>query len=642
MNLFTRFLRFARNYTMTLLVALLLVFISTAMSLPMPHLGGILIDQVAGFEKLQEVVQEAAEGTSADAGSEQLITPDMLQARQNEAWRYVIFICLVMVGLHVAGSFIGYSRAMMLMFVGNRVVYDVRRRVFRHLQRLSLRYFDANPHGRIMARVLYDVEAIQGVMSQNLVDLVTNFVTVVVIMFLLFFFNWRLAFFAVGIMPLYVIIFMAFKNKIRRAASEARDQYAEVYSTLSESVSGVKIVKSFARESSEVRKFTTECRQSIQLNMNTGRWRTLLGIAANSVTVLANVAVLFFGGREVLLENRMTMGELIAFRTYLTMLYAPILALVTINDTINTAMTAVERIFETLDTVPDVTERSDAKRIGRVEGRVEFEKIGFSYEAGDQVLTDINFIAEPGTATALVGPSGSGKTTAVHLIPRFYDPTEGRILLDGMDLRDISLRSLRNNIGMVLQESFLFMGTLRENIKYGRPDASDDDVIQAAIAANCHDFIMEFPDGYETLVGERGTRLSGGQRQRIAIARALLRNPRILILDEATSALDSESEALIQEALDKLMKNRTSFSIAHRLSTVMNANTILVLEQGRIVEQGTHAELANAGGLYAKLCEVQFKRGQEAIDQFEASKREGAAGDEGGKRRGRRHRSPEE
>jgi len=297
------------------------------------------------------------------------------------------------------------------------------------------------------------------------------------------------------------------------------------------------------------------------------------------------------------------------------MLYTPIIALVTVNDTINWVMTAVERIFETLDTVPDLQERRDAIRLGRVVGKVEFDKITFAYEAGEPVLEDISFVAEPGSSTALVGPSGSGKTTLVHLVPRFYDPIGGRVLLDGLDLRDVTISSLRNNIGMVLQESFLFSGTLRENIKYGRPEATDEEVVQASIAANCHDFIMELPDGYETLVGERGTRLSGGQRQRLSIARALLRNPRILILDEATSSLDSESEALIQEALDNLMKGRTTFTIAHRLSTVMNADTILVLDQGKIVERGIHAELATAGGLYERLCEVQFKRAQEKVEE---------------------------
>ena len=578
-------------------MALLLVFIGTALTLPLPTLTGKLIDKVGVFEGVKKVHGANLEAIRADA------------------LHYVVYSCVLMIALAVAGALVTYARALILLFVGNRIVYDVRRRVFRHLQKLSLRYFESNPHGRIMSRVLYDVESVQSVLSGGIVDIISNLVTVVVVIVVLFTMNWKLGFFAVGVLPLYVVNFLFFRGRIRHAAADAREQYSEIYSTLSEAVSGMKIIMSFARENAEARRFVNECRQSIRLNMITGRWQNILGIGAGLLTTVANVVVLLIGGHEVLIAGTMTMGQLIAFRTYLTMLYTPIIALVTVNDTINTVMTAVERIFETLDTVPDVAQRSDAIRLGRVEGKVEFDHLSFGYEPGELVLDDINFVAEPGSSTALVGPSGSGKTTLIHFIPRFYDPTGGRILIDGHDLRDVTLTSLRLNIGMVMQESFLFAGTLRENIKYGRPEAGDEEVVQASLAANCHDFIMEFPDGYETLVGERGTRLSGGQRQRISIARALLRNPRILILDEATSALDSESEAQIQEALDRLMQGRTTFTIAHRLSTVMEADTILVLEDGKIVERGKHEELATAGGLYAHLCEIQFKKAQDKVDE---------------------------
>lgn len=597
MPLYIRFLRLARNYRSRLGMALLLVFVGTALTLPLPLLTGRLIDKVGIFEGLKKANGAGLEAVRADA------------------MHFVIYTCILMIALAIAGAITTYARAILLLFVGNRIVYDVRRRVFRHLQKLSLRYFESNPHGRIMARVLYDVEAVQSVLSGGIVDIVSNVVTVIVIIIVLFTMNWKLGLFAVGVLPLYVVNFLFFRGRIRHAAADAREQYSEIYSTLSESVSGIKIIMSFARENAEARRFVNECRQSIRLNLVTGKWQNILGIGAGLLTTVANVAVLLIGGHEVLIRGTMTMGQLIAFRTYLMMLYTPIIALVTVNDTINTVMTAVERIFETLDTVPDLTERRDAIRLGRVEGRVEFDKLSFGYEPGELVLDDICFVAEPGSSTALVGPSGSGKTTLIHFIPRFYDPTGGRILVDGHDLRDVTVTSLRNNIGMVMQESFLFSGTLRENIKYGRPEANDEEVVQASMAANCHDFIMEFPDGYETLVGERGTRLSGGQRQRISIARALLRNPRILILDEATSALDSESEAQIQEALDRLMKGRTTFTIAHRLSTVMEADTILVLEDGKIVERGKHEELATAGGLYAHLCDIQFKKAQDKVDE---------------------------
>jgi len=304
---------------------------------------------------------------------------------------------------------------------------------------------------------------------------------------------------------------------------------------------------------------------------------------------------------------------------YQGMLFGPVISLVTINATIQNVMAAVERIMDTLDTVPDIKDKPTAKSPAYIEGKVEFRRADFAYEPGQPVLEDITFVAEPGKMVALVGPSGGGKSTLVNLIPRFYDPTSGEVLVDDIDLRDMRGSTLRRNIGMVLQETFLFHGTLRENIKYGKPEATDEEVLQAAIAANAHDFIMEFPDGYETEVGERGVRLSGGQRQRISIARAILRNPRILILDEATSALDSESEFLIQQALGELMKGRTSFVIAHRLSTVMNADLILVLDEGRIVERGVHAELATKpDGLYAHLCEIQFKRAEEKLKEYQA------------------------
>jgi ABC-type multidrug transport system fused ATPase/permease subunit len=317
--------------------------------------------------------------------------------------------------------------------------------------------------------------------------------------------------------------------------------------------------------------------------------------------------------------NAMTYGDLLAYLGYQGMLFGPVIALVTINQTIQYVMAAIERIMDTLDTVPDIKDKPTAKSPAYIEGKVEFRKADFAYEPGQPVLEDIAFIADPGRMVALVGPSGGGKSTLVNLIPRFYDPTSGEVLVDDIDLRDMRGSTLRRNIGMVLQETFLFHGTLRENIKYSKPEATDEEVLQAAIAANAHDFIMEFPDGYETEVGERGVRLSGGQRQRISIARAILRNPRILILDEATSALDSESEFLIQQALGELMKGRTSFVIAHRLSTVMNADLILVLDEGRIVERGVHAELATKPeGLYAHLCEIQFKRAEEKLKEYQA------------------------
>ncbi len=602
MSLLLRILVFARRYRWMLAWALFLVFVATALNMVTPYLFGLLVDRIAGYEKLGELGN---------------VPPVELSAYRDEAWVFLLLICGVILAVATIATLTTYPQQMMLIFAGNRIVYDIRRRLFRHLQHLSMRYFDSNPHGRIMSRVLYDVEAVQGIVSSQLVEIVTNVITLTVAIVVLFIYNVRLASIAVGILPLYVFNFLLIRQHIRHSAAEAREQYSQIYTTLSESISGIKVVKSFTRESSEARGFAREVRESIGMNMRLGHWRIVLHIGANVITRLANIGILLYGGYMVLYTGEITMGDLVAFRSYQSMLYTPVIMLVTINNQIQVVLAAIERIFETLDTSPDIEERRDAIKLEKIEGRVEMEHVDFAYEPGELVLDDINFIAEPGTVTALVGPSGSGKSTLVHLIPRFYDPTNGRVLMDGHDLRDVSISSLRRNIAMVMQEDFLFMGTLRENIKYGRPEATDEQVLQAAVAANAHDFIMEYPDGYESMVGERGTRLSGGQRQRISIARAILRDPRILILDEATSALDSESEALIQEALEHLMKNRTTFTIAHRLSTVMNADIILVLDEGRIVERGKHVELATAGGVYQMLCEVQFSQAAEKMREHE-------------------------
>jgi subfamily B ATP-binding cassette protein MsbA len=565
---------------------------------------GDLSDRITPFQKLSLADQEA---TRAD-----LLT-------------FLTYVCVAVLGLRVLTAGVGYVRTMSLMFVGQRVLFDVRAAIYRHLQRLSLRYYESRSTGRIMARVLYDVDAVQQILSGGLVDMLSNLITVTVILPYLFVLNSKLALIALAFLPLYVVNFFLLKKQIRRAAAEVRDQYSEVYSTLHESIAGVKVVKAFVRERHEARRFARELREQVRLGMRSGRWNTLMGIGAHLITGLASVVVLYLGGQMVLTARHgvdphaLTFGELVAFQQYMGQLFGPVIALVTVNQTIQRVLAAIERIADTLDTVPEIKDAASARGPSAITGSVEFRNVDFSYEPGQLVLEDVSFVAEPGQTIALVGPSGGGKSTLVNLIPRFYDPLAGQVLVDGIHLKQFRLTALRRNIGMVLQETFLFHGTLRENIKYGKPDATDEEVIQAAIAANAHDFIMEFPDGYETEVGERGVRLSGGQRQRISIARAILRNPRILILDEATSALDSESEYLIQQALAELMKSRTSFVIAHRLSTVMNADLILVLDEGRIVERGRHEELATKPeGLYAHLCEIQFKRAEEKLREYQA------------------------
>ncbi len=611
MDLFLRLLKFAARYRTGIIFSIVLVFVTTGLGMVPPYMTRLLVDsQLSNYHSL--------------TAAQQLTVRD-------ELWGLVLAVCAGLLGVRVALAIVGYVRSMIMVVIGNRVVFDIRQQLYRHLQRLSMRYFETRSTGRIMTRILYDVQAVQQTLTGNLVDIVTNITTILFVFVLVFTINWRLGFLAVMVLPLYVLNFLLWQPVIRHASREAREQFSAVSGQLNDAISGIRVIKAFTRERSESRRFVHEIREIIEFNVLAGRARTWLGVISTFLTGLASILVIYVGGREILYANRMTYGELIQFNAYLTMLYQPIIALVTINEQIQTAMTAIERIFELFDTSPEIQERRNAIILRKCEGRVEFDHVGFSYDPSEDVLEDVTFSAEPGTVTALVGRSGSGKSTLVNLIPRFYDPTRGRLLLDGMDLRDLQLTSLRKQIGMVMQESFLFAGTLRDNIKYGRPNAADAEVVQAAIAANAHDFITEFPDGYETRVGERGTRLSGGQRQRISIARAILRNPRILILDEATSALDSESEAAIQEALEYLMQGRTTFTIAHRLSTVMNADEIIVLDYGRVVERGTHAELATAGGIYEMLCDVQFRQAVEKMEEHEEALR----ADQEGKGRGR-------
>ncbi len=620
MALFLRLLKFAVRYRAGIALAIALVFVTTGLGMVPPYLTRLLVDsQLSNYHTL-----DAAARISV----------------QDDLWALVLMVCGALFGVRLSIAIVGYVRQMIMVVIGNRVVFDIRQQLYRHLQRLSMRYFESRSTGRIMTRILYDVNAVQQTLTGNLVDIITNSTTILFVFALVFAINWRLALIAVAVLPLYVMNFLIWRPQIRHASREAREQFSAVSGQLNDAISGIRIIKAFTRERSEARRFVHEIREIIELNIQAGRARTFLGVISTLLTGVASIVVIYVGGREILFAGRMSYGELIQFNAYMGMLYAPIIQLVTINDQIQVAMAAIERIFELFDTAPDIQERRNAVVLRDCEGEVEFDHVYFSYDPSEEVLSDVTFTAEPGTVTALVGRSGSGKSTLINLIPRFYDPTRGRILLDGADLRDLQITSLRKQIGMVMQDSFLFAGTLRDNVKYGRPDAPDNEVVQAAIAANAHEFITEFPDGYETRVGERGTRLSGGQRQRISIARAILRNPRILILDEATSALDSESEAAIQDALEKLMQGRTTFTIAHRLSTVMNADEILVLDYGEVVERGTHAELATAGGIYEMLCDVQFRQAVEKMEEHEEALMEERKENERNKKNGRASEEP--
>lgn len=572
MNLYLRLLNYVRPYLPRLLLAVLCTCLAAGCNLYLPWIIKDVVDKV-------------------------LVQKDVRMLYLIAASIVVVFI--------IRGLFF-YGQSYLMSWVGQRVVIDIRGAIFRKLQRLSMSFYDKNKTGTIMSYVTNDVAALQVAMVDKAVELVTEGLVLVGSIAAMLWLDWKLTLFTFCTFPVVLWFMDFFGKKIRRNGGRIQECTAELTSVLQEVVSSARVVKSFVREDYEIKRFDAQNMTNFYANMKNIKLNALLTPTVELVAAIGVTVVMWYGGMSVI-NGAITAGSLVAFLVYAVNIANPIKRLTKVVASIQQALAAGERVFGILDLEENIKELPSAKLLPSVQGYVEFKHVDFAYNKDEQVIEDLSFKVNRGQIVAIVGPSGAGKSTIASLLPRFYDVTNGSIVIDGMDIRNVTLNSLREQVGIVPQETLLFNGSVYDNILYGRLDATKEEVEAAAKAANAHDFIMGLPEGYDTMLGDRGVNISGGQRQRISIARAILKNPQILILDEATSALDTESERIVQEALDRLMVGRTSFVIAHRLSTIKNADRILVMEKGRLVEDGSHEELMAQEGLYAHLYRIQYR-----------------------------------
>ena len=528
------------------------------------------------------------------------------QVLENKDLGMLYIIIVVILATFFIRALTTFGHRYLMGYIGQAVIMDIRNALYHHLQRLSIAYYDRRRTGDIMSNLTNDISALQTAIVTDFITLVQESAIFIGSFGSMIYLQWKLTVLCLIIVPLVSYVIKFFGKKLHNSGKDVQETLADVTSMLQETIQGVRIVRSFNRGAYEEKRFRKINKLSFTAAVRAIRQQSQMTPFVEFLAAIAVCAIIWYGGVSVI-DGVMSTGELIAFLIYAINLANPTRRVAESVGNIQKSLAAADRVFSILDEQPEIQNKEDAKDIEVKAGRVEARHVSFSYEAGNPVLTDLNFVAEPGQTIALVGPSGSGKTTIANLLPRFYDVTGGGIYIDGMDIRESTISSLREHIGLVPQDTLLFNTTIKENILYGRLDATDEEVWEAVKAANAEKFIRGLPNGIETKVGDRGLVLSGGQRQRIAIARAILKDPAILILDEATSALDTESEKIVQDALEKLMVGRTSFVIAHRLSTVKNADQIFVLNNGHIEESGTHDELMREGGLYYELYTMSMK-----------------------------------
>jgi ABC-type multidrug transport system fused ATPase/permease subunit len=577
-----------RPYRGTLVIILLAMLVETTASLFSPWPLKIIIDNVVGGHKLPHALGD-------------FVKPLM---EHGSKMQVAEFAALAFVLIAVLGAVANYIDNYYTESVGQRVAHDLRMRTYHHLQRLSLSYYDSHQTGALLSTITTDIQTIQGFASSSTLNILVDLLTIVSMLSLMFWLNWDFTLIALAVTPFLLFFISRFKKAVKKATHEVRKEQAEIVAVVEQGLQSVQVIKAFGRQDLEQEELKEVSNATVNAALSARRVKSLLSPIV-TVTVALCTAVVLWRGASLILAGAMTVGALTVYLSYLTKFFKPVKDLATTTNAIAQAAVGVDRLQAILETDTILPEREDAAEPGSLKGDIIFDHVAFSYNDAP-VLTDVSFRIEPGQMVGIVGPTGGGKSTIVSLIPRFYDPTNGVVKIDGRDVRDYKVNPLREQIGYVLQDTVLFRGTILENIAFGRPNATRDEIVEAARLANADEFIGRMPKGYDSMVGERGSTLSGGQRQRIGIARVMVRNSPILLLDEPTAALDSESEKLVIEALERLMKGRTVIMIAHRLSTVRDADKIIVIGGGMVAESGTHGELMALDGIYAGLHRTQF------------------------------------
>ncbi|MFZ4507742.1 MAG: ABC transporter ATP-binding protein [Fimbriimonas sp.] len=610
MRSFRRTLVFLKPYRLRVAFAVILTLLVTILQILPPRIYQYAIDQgIAPAVKASKDLKLAEQKVAEPGYNGPDIVPVEQQKRddtQRSASQLVQIAAIALVATVALRNVFAYLQSYLLNWIGHRFVFDLRFVTWRHLHRLSLAYHNQTQTGKVMARVTGDIELIQGLIQGQLVTFISDLVTLVAVVGMLFFLEWRLAAMILALVPFYVVSYLMFLKHIRAISNEQRRLWDEMLGKLAEKIAGIQVVKAFVREEYEAENFMQSVRAKFKVDMKQVHLNRRLGLVSGAVSALGTGAVYSYGGYLVQ-TGEMTAGKLVAMTFYIGFVFNPAVRVIDFNNALQWAVSAMDRVFQTLDTRPEIEDKPDAIVLPQIHGEVKFANVCFSYTDGKNAIDHLQLTVKAGEVIALVGHSGAGKTTLMNLLMRFYDPHEGQVLIDGHDLRNVRLDSLRRQVSMVAQENVLFSVSILENVKYGNREASDEEAIAASKASDLHSFIEELPDGYQTMIGEEGIKLSGGQKQRLALARALITDPKILILDDVTSALDGETEARVQDALKRVMKGRTTFIIAHRLSSVVDADRIVVLEQGRIVDIGPHEELVSRPGIYRDLYEEQFR-----------------------------------